>query len=80
MQFLTETTVTDYAAFKQGFDAEVEKRNAASLTLLQMWQDSDAPGTILCLFDAKDRARAAAWLLAETQTGTAITGRFLKTV
>jgi hypothetical protein len=80
MQLLTRTTVTDYAAFKAAFDAETEKRGAASLTLLQMWQDADAPGTVVCLFEVKDRAHADAWLTAEGQTGTAVTGQFLKTV
>ncbi|SEN06526.1 hypothetical protein SAMN04488003_108145 [Loktanella fryxellensis] len=80
MQLLTRTTVTDFAAFKAAFDAEAEKRSDAGLTLLQIWQDADSPGTVVCLFEVNDRARAKAWLNAEVQTGTDVTGQFLKTV
>lgn len=80
MQLLTQTSTDDFAGFKAAFDADAEKRMNAGLTLMQMWHDADDAGTVLCLFDANDRAKAKAWLDAEAQTGTAITGRFLKTV
>jgi hypothetical protein len=79
MQLLTQTTAPDFAGFKSAFDAEAEKRMNAGLTLMQMWQDADDADTILCLFNVNDRSKAQAWLNAEVQTGTAITGRFLKT-
>lgn len=79
MQLLTQTTVADFASFKSAFDAEAEKRMNAGLTLLQMWRDADDAGAVLCLFDVNDRAKAQAWLTAETQTGTRVTGRFLNT-
>ena len=79
MQLLTQTTVSDFASFKSAFDAEAEKRMNAGLTLLQMWHDADDANTVLCLFDVNDRTRAKAWLDAESQTGTALTGRFVKT-
>ena len=79
MQLLTQTTVTDTAAFSSAFDADTEKRMTAGLTLLQMWHDADDAQTVLCLFNVNDRARAQAWLDAEAQTTGQITGRFLKT-
>ena len=79
MHLLTRMTASDFGSFKSAFDAEAEKRMNAGLTLLQMWRDADDANTILCLFDVNDRAKAQAWRDAEVQTGTAITGRFLKT-
>ena len=79
MQLLTQTIAGDFAGFKSAFDAEAEKRMNAGLTLMQMWRDADDAGAVLCLFDVNDRSKAEAWLNAETQTGSAMTGRFLKT-
>ena len=79
MQLLTQTTVSDFASFKSDFDADMEKRMNAGLTLLQMWHDADDANTVLCLFNVNDRARAKARLEAEAQTTGNLTGRFLKT-
>ena len=79
MQLLTQTTVSDFASFKSDFDADMEKRMNAGLTLLQMWHDADDANTVLCLFELNDRARAKAWLETEAQTTGNLTGRFLKT-
>ena len=79
MQLLTQTTSRDFASFKSAFDAEAEKRMTAGLTLLQMWHDADDANAVLCLFNVNDRAKAQAWLDAETGTGTPVSGRFLKT-
>ena len=74
MQLLTETTAADFAAFKSDFDAAASVRMEAGLTLLQMWREADAPGTVLCLFEVNDRARAESWLARDGHTG-----RFLET-
>ena len=79
MQLLTQMKTGDFAAFKSAFDAEAEKRMNAGLTLMQMWHDADDAGSVLCLFDVNDKARAKAWLDAERQTGSQVTGQFLKT-
>ncbi|RYH04543.1 hypothetical protein EU805_04080 [Salipiger sp. IMCC34102] len=79
MQLLTTIEVSDFDSFKSGFDAEAEKRMQAGLTLLQMWRDTNAARSVMCLFDVNDRDKAEAWLETEAQTGTQITGRFLRT-
>ncbi|MCB5200291.1 hypothetical protein LGQ03_13670 [Loktanella sp. TSTF-M6] len=79
MQLLTTTKTDDFASFKTAFDTETEKRMNAGLTLMQMWRDADDAETVLCLFDVNDRGRAQDWLQTEQQTGTQVSGRFLKT-
>ena len=79
MQMLVTIETGDFDAFKTGFDGEAEKRMNAGLTLMQMWREAEAPTTVVCLFDVNDRDKAKAWLDAEAQTGTNITGRFLRT-
>ena len=75
MQLLTQTTVSDVAAFKSAFDADMEHRMNAGLTLMQMWHDADDANTVLCLFEVNDRDRAGVWL--DRQKG--VSGRWLRT-
>ena len=80
MHLLVDYKTSDVAAFRSDFDADSEKRMQAGLTLLQMWQEADSAGTVVCLFDVNDRAKAETWLTTETRTGAQASGRFLKTV
>ncbi len=77
MNLIAEFTTSGYDDWKAAFDGEGEERDAAGLTLMQMWRAVDEPATVTCLFEAHDRGRAQAWLDRVTGFGAAVTARFV---
>ena len=62
MQLISHYFVTNFAAWKTAFDADVEARRNAGLTTLQIWQDADSDTHAFVLQELNDRARAQAWI------------------
>jgi len=61
MQLLHILDTENYDTWKSGFDTRTEQRMRAGLTLMQMWH-ADAPGRVICLYEANDRSKAEGWL------------------
>lgn len=78
MHLLCTFATTGFAGWKADFDGARESRDMAGLTLLQMWQDADDAGAVLCLFDVHDRPRAEEWI-GKARAMSALGGaRFLR--
>lgn len=60
MQMLVHYTVADYATFKHAFDNDAEDRGNNSLSLLQLWRESNT--SAWALFSVADAKKARAYL------------------
>lgn len=60
MQMLVHYTVADYATFKPAFDNDAEDRSNNSLSLLQLWRESNT--SAWALFSVADAKKARAYL------------------
>ena len=60
MQMLVHYTVADYATFKPAFDNDAEDRGNNSLSLLQLWRESNT--SAWALFSVADAKKARAYL------------------
>ena len=60
MQMLVHYTVADYATFKTAFDNDAEDRGNNSLSLLQLWRESNT--SAWALFSVADAKKACAYL------------------
>ena len=60
MQMLVHYTVADYATFKTAFDNDAEDRGNNSLSLLQLWRESNT--SAWALFSVADAKKARAYL------------------
>lgn len=60
MQILAHYSIEDYAKFKTAFDEDAEDRANNSLTVLQLWRETN--GSVWVLYDAHDDARAKDYL------------------
>ena len=86
MQALCRMTVADVPAWRTAFDGDTESRANAGLSVLQIWTEDDAPGTVWVLFDVNDPARGRAFatggqsrLHAERAGVTAAEWHFVRT-
>lgn len=79
MQLLLDYTAHG-ASWQSDFDARSEMRNAAGLSLLQIWTLEDTPSARLCLFECRDRSRAIEWLKVEQELHGAGVPKFLRTL
>ncbi len=79
MQLIVQFTTPDFDAWKADYDAHAETRDAAGLTMLQMWRDADDADRATVLFEVHDRARAEAWLKQQTALKGGSAAQFLKT-
>ncbi|WP_206615113.1 hypothetical protein [Mesobaculum littorinae] len=86
MQLLARFETRNAATWRQSFDAAAESRGAAGLTVLQIWQEADSPGTAWVLFEVSDPARARSYIdtgqaaLHDTEAGvTSAQWHFVKT-
>ncbi len=79
MQLIVQFTTGGFDAWKADYDAHAETRDAAGLTMLQMWRDADDPNRVAVLYEAHDRARANQWVKTETALRGATSAQFLKT-
>ncbi|UWR32756.1 hypothetical protein K3759_12480 [Sulfitobacter sp. W027] len=62
MQMICHFDVTDFASWKQAFDADAEARRDAGLSVLQIWQHADSSSKASVLLNVNDRKRADDWL------------------
>ncbi len=60
MQMLIHYTIADYPTFKAAFDGDAEDRGNNSLSLLQLWRESDT--SAWALFQVADAKQARAYL------------------
>lgn len=60
MQMLVHYTIADYAKFKAAFDGDAEDRGNNSLSLLQLWRESDT--SAWALYQVADAKQARAYL------------------
>lgn len=60
MQMLVHYTLADYPKFKAAFDADAEDRGNNSLSLLQLWRESNI--SAWALFQVADAKQARAYL------------------
>ncbi len=79
MNLLITLDTPDYTEWKSAYDAHSETRDQAGLTQMQIWRDADAPGRVVILFEAADKARAKKWLSERAALGDTISGQFLRT-
>ncbi len=79
MHLIVHYTTGGFDAWKADYDAHSEARDAAGLTMLQMWRDADDANRVAILFEAHDRARAEAWIKTETALRGATSAQFLRT-
>jgi hypothetical protein len=79
MQLIVQFTTTGFDAWKADYDAHSETRDAAGLTMLQMWRDADDANRVTALYEAHDRARAEAWFKTESALRGATSAQFLRT-
>ena len=78
MNLIAHFTPASYDTWKSDFDAHMETRSNAGLTLLQLWRDADGNGAT-ALFEVNDRKKAQAWLDNEAATDAPVEARFLRT-
>jgi hypothetical protein len=62
MQMICHFDVTDFASWKEAFDADAEARRDAGLSVLQIWQHADSSTKASVLLNVNDRKRADDWL------------------
>ena len=62
MQMICHFDVTDFAAWKDAFDADAEARRNAGLSVLQIWKHADSSTKASVLLDVNDRKKADDWL------------------
>ena len=62
MQMICHLDVTDFAAWKEAFDADAEARSNAGLTVMQVWKHADSSTKATVLLNVNDRKRAEEWL------------------
>ena len=77
MQMICHFDVTDFAAWKEAFDADAEARRTAGLSVLQIWKHADSSSKASVLLDVNDRKKADDWLkrsdaLSSDDKGTVI--------
>ena len=60
MQMLVHYTIADYPKFKAAFDGDAEDRGNNSLSLLQLWRESNT--SAWALFSVADAKKARAYL------------------
>ncbi|TKW68742.1 MAG: hypothetical protein DI616_01755 [Paracoccus denitrificans] len=60
MQMLVHYTIADYPQFKAAFDADGEDRANNSLSLLQLWRESNT--SVWALYQVADAKQARAYL------------------
>lgn len=61
LQLLCRLDTTDPDALRAALSDDTEDQHNAGLSLLQLWTE-EGKGTLWCLFEANDRARAEGWL------------------
>ena len=79
MQLIVQFSTGGFAPWKAGYDAHAETRDAAGLTMLQMWRDADDADRAVVLFEVSDRKRAEAWLHEQAALKGGVSGQFVKT-
>lgn len=79
MQLIVQFSTGGFGAWKADYDAHSETRDAAGLTMLQMWRDADDPTRAAVLFEVHDRARAEAWIRQQSALKGGISAQFLRT-
>lgn len=62
LQLLWRIDTTDFAAWKAAFDDDGEARQAAGLSVLQIWKDAGNASRAFCLLRVNDRAKAEAFM------------------
>ena len=62
MQMICHFDVTDFAAWKNAFDADAEARRNAGLSVLQIWKHADSSTKASVLLDVNDRKKADDWI------------------
>jgi hypothetical protein len=79
MQLIVQFTISGFDAWKADYDAHIEDRDTAGLTMLQMWRDADDANRVAVLYEAHDRARADQWFKQQAALKGATSAQFLKT-
>ena len=83
MQLLIRYDTHDASAFRAAHDESRERRDAAGLSQLQLWEEADAPKSVWALYGVTDRDRAEAWLAEKSALASQIdslSAHFLATV
>ena len=79
MHLIVTFSTGGFDAWKADYDAHAETRDAAGLTMLQMWRDADDMDRAVVLFEVSDRKRAEAWLHEQAALKGGVSGQFVKT-
>ena len=74
MQLLIRYETHDAGAFRAAHDDSRERRDAAGLTQLQMWEEAASPNSLWALYGVSDRDKADAWLAEKSALSTHLTG------
>ena len=79
MHLIVTFATNGFDAWKADYEAHTETREAAGLTMLQMWRDADDTDHAVVLFEVSDRKRAEAWLHEQAALKGGVSGLFVKT-
>ena len=79
MHLIVQFSTGGFDAWKADYDAHAETREAAGLTMLQMWRDADDADRAMVLFEVSDRKRSEAWLHEQAALKGGVSGQFVKT-